>query len=124
MTSPALTRAPHTLARSELQARFDIACTDAARAGNWPASASTAWSEFDEIKRQEAILNCASALTAAYLDAMTALAERSRFHASHVTADQDGWSDEWRITISDLFGDTFGCLPKAIERAKREAGGR
>jgi hypothetical protein len=108
--------------RTEVQARFDVTCTDAGKAGNWPASASTAWSEFDEIKRQEAILNCASALTAAYMDAMTALAERSRFHASHVTCDQDEWADEWRDGISDLYGETFARLIAAIERARREAG--
>jgi hypothetical protein len=106
--------------RTEEHVRVEAVIRSVDAAGNWPVT--TADNVFDEIERQQDIYKAALAIHEASTKALAVLAERSREHARYVTCDQEWWAVEIDGSHEDTFSSTFGCLPKAIERARREAG--
>ena len=114
-TSPYLNRAN----REWKQAAFEVATARVLDAGNEPGVCN-------EIERQQAIYDAACTIMETAGNALELLAKRSQFHRSEVSADQEDWPQIIRDQLNDMMGDTFGCLPEAIDRARRErvAGGR
>ena len=102
--------------RTHEQALFDRTVADRQDAGNWPVSMDP----WDEIERQQAISDAAHDIIRNAENALIKLATQSQDHRSVVNADQDDWLLIITASLQDMVNDTFGCLPKAIARAKRE----
>ena len=101
-------------------------CIDdlARNAGGWADLPSIARDPWDEVARQQDIHDAAMTIVDTARRALLVLANRSRAHRRMVTCDQEDWGTTITDGFDDLVGDTFGCLPEAIARARRELGGR
>lgn len=97
------------------QATVDRVIADNQDAGNWPVS----FDPSDEIERQQAIYHAAKNILEATENALIKLAVQSQDHRSVVNADQEDWPIDISGFLEDLTNETFGCLPQAIERARR-----
>ena len=75
----------------------------------------------DEISRQDDIHREALAIIDATRTSLHNLAHQSQQIRSIVSCDQEDWPAIIRDHLEDMLGDTFGCLPDAIERARRES---
>ena len=75
----------------------------------------------EEISLQDEIHREALAIVDAARASLSDLARRSQEIRSFVSCDQEDWPTIVRDCLEDMMGDTFGCLPDAIERANREA---
>lgn len=78
----------------------------------------------EEISRQDDIHREALAIIDAARTSLHDLARRSQEIRSFVSCDQEDWPTIIRDCLEDMMGDTFGCLPDAIERARRESRSR
>ena len=74
----------------------------------------------EEISHQDDIHREAVAIVDAARTSLNDLARRSQEIRSCVSCDQEDWPGIVRDYLEDMMGDTFGCLPNAIERAARE----
>lgn len=92
----------------------------AVAAGGRPQAAGLANDPWDEIARQQEIYDAAMALVETAREALVHLACRSRRHRRLVSCDQDDWHAIIADGFDDMVGDSFGCLPQAIARARRD----
>lgn len=107
--------------RDDAGARHPGCLHECARdAGGWTTTPSSALDPWDEIARQQEIHDAALAVAEAARQSLIALAARSQAHRHLVSCDQDDWGATIADSFTDLVGDTFGCLPRAISRAKRD----
>ena len=74
----------------------------------------------DEIHLQRELCNSAMEVMSAARAALVEIASQSQTIRVRVSCDQEDWPDIIRDSFEDLIGDTFGCLPEAIDRAARE----
>ena len=81
------------------------------------ASVRNPWEEID---LQDEIHREALAIIEAAQSTLRDLARRSQELRSCVSCDQEDWPGIVRDCFEDMVGDTFGCLPDAIDRAARE----
>lgn len=75
----------------------------------------------EEIILQDDIHREALAIIDSARASLNDLARRSQEIRSFVSCDQEDWPTIIRDCLEDMTGDTFGCLPDAIERAARDS---
>lgn len=74
----------------------------------------------DEIHLQTELYKSAMDVMSKARAALVEIARQSQNVRAQVSCDQEDWPDIIRDSFNDLSGDTFGCLPDAIDRAARE----